>query len=95
MSCYRLAQEYSAKCCVFRHLPVRRQFLFCCRQEVFTLTDYSEAAEADQSALTDEEWALVESAQQKLEAEEEELTPDEEAAIQKAIDAGELEVEDA
>jgi anti-sigma28 factor (negative regulator of flagellin synthesis) len=52
-----------------------------------------ESAESEESALTDEEWALVESAQQKLEGEEEELTPAEAAAVEKAIESGELEVE--
>jgi anti-sigma28 factor (negative regulator of flagellin synthesis) len=45
------------------------------------------------SALTDEEWELIESAQEKLEGEEEEITDAEAAALQKAIDAGELEVD--
>lgn len=47
----------------------------------------------EESALTDAEWDLVDSATEKLEGEEEELTADEAAALQKAIDAGEIEVD--
>jgi anti-sigma28 factor (negative regulator of flagellin synthesis) len=51
-------------------------------------------SEDEESALTDAEWDLVDSAQQKLDAGDEDLTAEEAAAVQKAIDAGELEVEE-
>lgn len=58
------------------------------------MADETETSAGEQSALTDEEWALVESAQQKLAGEEQELSPEEEAAVEKAIEAGELDLEE-
>jgi len=46
-----------------------------------------------ESALSDAEWELVESAQKKLESDED-LTADEEAALEKAAEAGEIDIEE-
>ncbi|MDE3203942.1 MAG: hypothetical protein KGQ66_06930 [Acidobacteriota bacterium] len=48
---------------------------------------------SEESALSDQEWELVESAQSKLE-DDDELTDAEEAALTKAVEAGEVSLEE-